>query len=128
MSLGVRVSWLIAALWCLLAAPVRARDLDPWFAPDKALHFGVSAGLASGSYAGSSLVFDEPWQRALVAAGFTLSVGAGKELYDATGQGDPSLRDFTWDALGCAVGVGIAYLIDLATRPADPTPSRSARP
>jgi putative lipoprotein len=96
----------------------RAEDADQWLGPDKALHFGVATGIAAGSYAGASLFLDARWQRATAAAGFTLSLGAAKELYDATGHGDPSLRDFTWDILGCAVGVGISLLIDLMLSPA----------
>jgi putative lipoprotein len=113
----------VSVVCCTSALRVRADD-DPWLGRDKALHFGVSSAIASGSYAGTALLLDPPWQRALVAAGFTLSVGAGKELYDATGHGDASWRDFTWDALGCAVGVGVALLIDLALRP----PPRAAAP
>jgi putative lipoprotein len=117
---------LCVASW-LSALQVRAADdADPWLGPDKALHFGVSTVLASGSYAGAALLLDPPWQRALVAAGFTLSVGAGKELYDATGHGDASWRDFTWDAIGCAVGVGVALLIDWALRP--PPRAAAAQP
>lgn len=125
----MRVSIAIAlcAAFSLSAAHVRARDDDPWFGQDKALHVGVSTGLAAGGYAASALVFDPPWQRALVAAGFTLSLGAGKELYDATGHGDPSWRDFTWDVIGCAVGVGVALLIDLALRP-PPRAAAAAQP
>ena len=119
---GMRLLLAIAlcAACCMTTLHGRARaraDDDPWLGPDKALHFGVSTALASGGYAASALVLDPPWQRALVAAGFTLSLGAGKELYDATGHGDPSWRDFTWDVIGCAVGVGVSLLIDLALRP-----------
>lgn len=89
-------------------------EQDPWFGSDKALHFGISSVLAGGSYAASTLWLELPWQRATLAAAFTLSVGAAKELYDATGRGDPSLRDFTWDLLGCAVGVALAYVIDIS--------------
>lgn len=98
---------------CALAARARAQS-DPWFGPDKALHFGASSVLAGGGYAASTLWLELPWQRATLAAAFTLSVGAAKELYDATGRGDPSLRDFTWDILGCAVGVALAYAIDIS--------------
>ena len=99
------------------AYPAAARaDGDRWFGPDKALHFGVSSGLAAGSYAGAAFWLDPPWQRAAVAVGFTLSLGVAKEVYDATTHGDASLRDLTWDAIGCAVTVGLAYLIDNALR------------
>ena len=112
----------VAAI-ALSSKKARAADPDPWFGPDKALHFGVSVGLAAGGYGASAFVLREPWQRAVAGAGFSLTLGAGKELYDLSGHGDPSWRDFTWDVVGTAVGVGIALLIDVAvssssTRPA----------
>ncbi len=90
---------------------------DPWWGRDKALHFTVSVGLGAGGYAGSALWLDERWQRALAGAGFSLTLGAGKELYDLMGHGDASWRDFTWDVVGTAVGVGLAWLVDLALFP-----------
>jgi putative lipoprotein len=104
----------IAAALTLSPATARAADPDPWFGPDKALHFGVSVGLAAGGYGVSAVVLDEKWQRALAGAGFSLTLGAGKELYDLTGHGDASWKDFTWDVVGTAVGVGIALLVDTA--------------
>jgi putative lipoprotein len=119
---------IVLAVVVTLLGPLAAQadDTDRWLGPDKALHFGVSTGLAAGSYAGASLFLDQRWQRATAAAGFTLSLGAAKELYDATGHGDPSLRDFTWDMLGCAVGVGVSLLIDLLLSPA-PKPQQHVR-
>jgi len=85
---------------------------DEWFGADKALHFGISAGLAGGGYAASALVWDHPWQRAATGAAFSLTLGATKELYDLAGHGDASWKDFTWDVIGTAVGTGIALLVD----------------
>jgi putative lipoprotein len=101
---------------------VRADDRDPWFGRDKLLHFGVSAGLAGGSYAGATLFLDARWQRAAVAVSFTLSLGAAKEVWDALGHGDPSLRDFSWDVIGCAIGIGVAYVVDLLLSPSRDRP------
>lgn len=111
-QVGVAVA--IAAAVAGFANTARAADPDPWFGPDKALHFGISAGLAGGGYALSSLVLERPWQRAVAGAGFSLTLGAGKELYDLSGHGDASWKDFTWDVAGTAVGVGIALLVDAA--------------
>ena len=91
-----------------------AEESDPWWGRDKALHFGISAGLAAGGYAASIPFVDKRWQRAAIGSGFALSVGAGKELYDLSGHGDPSWKDFAWDAMGTAVGVAIALAIDVA--------------
>jgi putative lipoprotein len=96
----------------LSARAARADDPDPWFGADKALHFGLSAALAGTGYGVSSLFLDQPATRALAGAGFSLTLGAGKELYDLAGHGDPSWRDFTWDVAGTAVGVGVALLVD----------------
>ncbi|MFZ5891130.1 MAG: hypothetical protein ACOY0T_08770 [Myxococcota bacterium] len=105
-----------------------ARAEDDFWGPDKALHFGVSAGLAAGGYAASSLVWDEPWQRALAGASLSLSAGIAKELWDAAGHGDPSFKDLAWDGIGTGVGVGLALAADLLLfrQRHDATPSRSA--
>lgn len=121
---------LLAALVVLLRVrEARAADPDPWLGPDKALHFGVSVGLAGGGYALSALALERPWQRAAAGAGFSLTLGAGKELYDLSGHGDPSWKDFTWDVAGTAVGVGIALLVDAvisSPHGAGPASARSA--
>ncbi|HVW30858.1 MAG TPA: hypothetical protein VHC69_36120 [Polyangiaceae bacterium] len=104
----------LAAAVTLAPRAARAADPDPWLGPDKALHFGVSVGLSAGGYGVSALVLHERWQRAVAGAGFSLTLGAGKELYDLSGHGDPSWKDFTWDVVGTAVGVGIALLVDVA--------------
>jgi putative lipoprotein len=108
------------ALALTLARPAAA---DEFFGPDKLLHFGVSAGISLGAYGVSTLFLNEPWQRALFAGAFTLSLGAGKEAWDAAGHGEPSWQDFAWDAAGTGAGVGIAFTIDL-TEPFAPGKSR----
>ncbi|MEZ4222635.1 MAG: hypothetical protein R3B13_16965 [Polyangiaceae bacterium] len=104
---------------------------DDWFGQDKALHFGASATIAGGGYALSTTFLEPRVQRALFGGGLALVAGAGKEAYDATGAGSPSYRDFTWDVIGAATGVAIAWLIDLAIagdpparRPAESTSAR----
>lgn len=120
--------FLLAA--AILTAAPRAKaadpDPDPWFGRDKALHFGVSAGIAAGTYGvGRALVFDKRFDAALVAGGVTLAIGAAKEGYDALGYGDPSWKDFTWDAIGTVTGVAIGLGIDLLiTSLSQPAPSR----
>lgn len=97
----------------LVPATARAQSNDPWWGRDKALHFGVSAGLSAGGYAASALLFERPGERALAGAAFALSAGVAKELFDLAGGGDPSWRDLAWDGIGTAVGVGIALSLDV---------------
>ncbi len=109
-------------------APVRAQSMDDWFGADKALHFSVSALLAGAGYAATAPFTERTPVRVGVGAGFALSLGIAKELYDASGAGDPSWRDLTWDALGTGVGVLTAWLVDLAIHAATdrrtPAPAR----
>ena len=91
-----------------------AADPDPWFGADKALHFGASAALAGGAYGLSAAFTDTRYVRLLAGGGVALAAGAGKELYDLSGHGDPSWRDFTWDVIGTIVGLGLAWGLDLA--------------
>lgn len=97
---------------------------DPWWGPDKAAHFGVSAAIAGGGYAIGVAAFDDPAPRALLGAGLGLGAGATKEALDAAGLGTPSWKDFVWDLVGVAVGVGIGLTIDLSLRSAAPARAR----
>jgi len=97
-------------------ARAQSADPDPWFAKDKALHFGISAGIASVVYAGSATQFDARWPSLVIGGSVTIAIGAGKELWDLSGHGDPSWRDFTWDVIGTVVGLGLAWGIDLLVR------------
>lgn len=112
-------SWAFYFLYLVLAVmpSVQVKAQDSWLGEDKAKHFGASLLLASAGYAGSALVVEEPWQRAAIGGGFALALGVAKEIYDATGQGDPSPRDLSWDVMGCAFGVGVSLLLDYALRP-----------
>lgn len=94
--------------------PARAESSDPWWGPDKALHFAVSGGLAAASYGAASLAFDDRWARAGVGFSAAVAVGGLKELYDATGHGTASAKDLTWDVAGALCGVGLAWLLDAA--------------
>jgi putative lipoprotein len=102
-----------------LATPPAA-DPDPWFGRDKALHFGVSTAIAGTGYGLSSLGTQDIRIRIAFGAGAGILAGAAKELLDLSGTGDPSWKDFAWDVIGTAVGVGIAISIDLAVRSLQP--------
>jgi uncharacterized protein YfiM (DUF2279 family) len=108
-------SWAFAFVGAVIG-PAQAQAQDSWLGLDKGKHFGASAVLVTGGYAASMLVVEEPWQRAAVGGSFALTLGVAKEIYDATGQGDPSLRDLTWDVIGCVFGAGVSLLIDYALR------------
>jgi len=112
----VALSALGSSLTC--ARPAAASDTaaaDPWWGRDKALHLGVSTGLAATGYGVSSLWLDRSWQRASAGAAFSLTLGVGKELADWAGYGTPSYKDLLYDVAGTALGVTLAYLVDLAT-------------
>lgn len=113
--------WLVAVvLACSLFASRRVcaqePDPDPWWGPDKALHFGGSAAIAGGSYAISTQIWDDVGPRVAFAAGVALGAGVVKELLDAAGLGTASWKDLTWDVAGTAIGVGVSVGIDVATR------------
>lgn len=106
-----------AAVGALLLAPGRARADDPWLGRDKRLHFGASAVIAAAGYGASSPLLSSRGERALAGGSLALLVGGAKEGWDATGRGDPSWRDLAWDVAGAAVGVALAWTLDLALSP-----------
>ena len=79
------------------AAPVAAQDADPWFGHDKLLHFEAASSLAVLGYAGASLATEDRRLRAAAGAGFAVTAGAAKELWDLDGHGDASWRDEAWN-------------------------------
>ena len=93
-------------------AALAQQDPDPWFAPDKALHFSFSAGLAGVSYGGAALATEDRGVRLAVGAGVALTAGLVKELLDLSGLGHPSWKDLAWDFAGTAVGLVVSWLLD----------------
>jgi putative lipoprotein len=73
---------------------------DPWFSPDKAKHFFMSAFVQSASFSALRLAGASRTGSLVGASAASLSVGVGKELYDKKFGGDPSLKDLTWDGAG----------------------------
>jgi putative lipoprotein len=100
--------FLAPAAFALLVSEGSAHA-DEWLGKDKALHFGVSVGLAAGGYAAGTQLFETRRSALIFGGSISIALGAGKEIYDATGHGDPSWKDFTWDLIGTAVGLGLAY-------------------
>ncbi|MES1178790.1 MAG: hypothetical protein ABUL62_30990 [Myxococcales bacterium] len=117
----------LALVSSLFSSSARASDADPWFGPDKALHCGVSVILGAGGYAASSAWLGSRTERALAGGAFSLTVGAGKELWDLSGHGDPSWRDFTWDVIGTAAGVALAAGVDALTSSKQPRAAATAQ-
>lgn len=124
-----RAACALAALAALSVHPARAlaqQRSDPWWGPDKALHFGVSAGIAAGGYGLGALLWKDRQRRALAGATLALGAGAGKELWDLTGGGgSASWRDLVWDAAGAALGVGLALSVDFGVRGSASEPRRA---
>ena len=99
---------------------------DPWLGPDKALHFSVSAALAAGGYGVGAIFWEDYTPRLLLGAGFALSLGIAKEVYDAAGNGTASWRDMAWNFIGIGAGLLVAFLIDLAVHASRDEPPPSA--
>src|SRR5437016_6314791 len=96
----------------VLAQPAHADPRDPWFARDKASHYSVSLALAVGGYETGAIFSQRPPVRLATGVVVALSVGLAKEVSDRRNGGDSSFRDFTWDAIGTATGVVVAWLFD----------------
>lgn len=100
------------------AAPSHAQEgsantpADPWFATDKYLHGSISAGLAIAGYSATAFASHDVDLSLGVGAGLALGAGVAKELIDLHGPGDASWRDLTWDILGTASGLLVAWAAD----------------
>jgi putative lipoprotein len=114
----------LIALTALLAPRrVNASDEDPFWGTDKALHFAVAGSIAGATYGATTAFTDDRWKAFAIGGGMAVGLGALKEGLDAAGLGDPSWKDFAWDVIGAAAGLGIAYAIDVAARgKASPAP------
>lgn len=113
---------LVSAL--LLACPLPALAEDSWTGPDKVLHLGVSAAIASAGYGTSSLWLDRPGRFA-VGGGIALGAGVAKELWDLSGGGDPSWKDLAADVAGTVLGLAVAFAVDaLIAHVSEPAPAR----
>lgn len=105
--------YLIRLIAVLIGAMAAAILLDPakadeWHGEDKQLHLLAGWGIANAA----TLQTASPLQ------GFAWGCGAGaaKELFDMTGQGDPSVKDFVVTCLGAGLGSGTGWLLLPAER------------
>jgi uncharacterized protein YfiM (DUF2279 family) len=103
-----------AAVVVSMSPAARAADPDPWIARDKAWHFDACLGIAAGTYALATWKVTDSRGVGLAIAGATaLAAGAAKEGIDAVTGGDPSWKDFAWDAIGTVAGLAVAWGMDL---------------
>ena len=112
---GGRLFALALVLALALESPVRA-DSDPWLAPDKGLHVGLSAAIAAGGYGLGALELQQRRDALLLGGGLALLAGGFKELIDLKGAGDPSWKDLTMDLVGAVAGLVLAWGLDLLIR------------
>jgi putative lipoprotein len=91
----------------LILSPLSfAGEKDRWFARDKYEHFAISMLYSSGSTFIAHRHFEMSKSKApVVGFGFTVALGAAKELGDYTShKGTPSGKDFLWDIAGALAG------------------------
>lgn len=109
-----------AAVVLASAQPALAQpspDPDPWFGPDKALHFGAGFGIGVGGYLVGAGPAESRWAGVGLGIAFAAAIGGAKEGIDALRpSGQPSVRDFVWDIVGSALGVGVSLTFDAALR------------
>jgi hypothetical protein len=96
-----------------------AAELPAWF---KYLHFlaGISVGLSASELVRES---SSPWLRPLVAVGMAAVAGAGKEILDSTGFGDPRFSDFVVTSIGGLAAAGILFYAQSVYPAAPPGPA-----
>jgi putative lipoprotein len=94
------------------AGTAHAADPDPWLGPDKALHFTISAATAATGYGTAAILTPDKRYRFLTGASLALAAGVGKEVLDFYGPGDASWKDLTWDVVGTATGLAVAWAIN----------------
>jgi putative lipoprotein len=91
----------------------RADGEDSFWGRDKALHFAAAGTIAGGGYALGTAIWPERWKALALGGAAAVGAGALKEGLDAAGLGDPSWKDFAWDVIGAACGLGVAFAIDV---------------
>jgi uncharacterized protein YfiM (DUF2279 family) len=118
----VRVPMVVFVACTLVAGSAHAEDA--WWGPDKRLHLAVSTAIPPLGFMISGNFLDDTGAKLAVGASLGLGLGAAKELVwdKAFGNGDPSWKDFAWDAVGTAAGVGLTWAVDRLVSSPRPTP------
>jgi putative lipoprotein len=110
----LRIALLGAALLGAALGPLsaRVRADDAFFGADKSLHFSISAAAAlTCELALDSFELPAPLHYPLALA-LPLGLGFGKELFDYARGGQASRADLTWDILGVATGLLVAFVLE----------------
>jgi putative lipoprotein len=97
-----------------IATNARAAGEDPFWGRDKALHFAFAGAIAGAGYGVTTAATPDRWKAFAVGGAAAVGAGALKEGLDAAGLGDPSWKDFAWDVIGAACGLGVAWALDVA--------------
>src|SRR5262249_17867894 len=87
-----------------------------------------SAELAINGYTLGAAFWEDRGARLASGAVLALTAGIGKELYDLSGHGDASWKDFTWDVIGTATGLLISWLVGKYPFRREPPGPRPRRP
>jgi uncharacterized protein YfiM (DUF2279 family) len=114
----------VLGLGCLALPNCAQAADDPWWGKDKQKHLMLSSGLAVGTYAWLGHAGLEPASRMGLTTLVVLSLGALKEARDALGYGHPSWKDMTWNVIGNAVGLVVAWVVEAWLWPGTPRPSQ----
>src|SRR4051812_45217289 len=83
---------------------------------DKVEHFGANVVIVDAVWAAAAVADAPLWLRVVAGAGAGAVVSVGKEAWDLTGHGDPSLGDLAYDTLGIGAGVGFALAAEAVWR------------
>jgi putative lipoprotein len=104
-----------------VALPGRAQAADDaWWGKDKQKHLLLSSGAAFVTYVWLGHSGMEPSLRMGATALVVLGVGALKEARDALGYGHASWKDMTWNVIGTAVGLIVAWVVERCLWPKSP--------
>src|SRR5258706_2157437 len=111
---AVGTATIVLLLALLFSTPARADNSDPFWGPDKALHFTVAGTIAGVGYSATTAFTADRWKAFAIGGAAAVGAGALNAGLDAAGFGDPSWKDFAWDVIGGACGLGVAWVIDVA--------------
>jgi hypothetical protein len=83
---------------------------------DKVKHVVIGALFTSSAQALTYKLTDDSERSMLVGLGTGIVAGMFKELYDLTGRGTPSIKDFLWTSAGASLA-SVSLRYSLSTKP-----------